>query len=76
MQRDFKNGVIQQWNGTLEHQQLLMFTGFGAIFSIFALKFMVDFLPLSWRPTAAEMTFVYALLLSGIPATARTMVPE
>ena len=52
----------------LLQQQLILLAGFGALFSLFFLKFLVDFLPARLRPSGAEMTFVYALLLCGIPA--------
>ncbi|MBI3831149.1 MAG: hypothetical protein HY291_16640 [Planctomycetes bacterium] len=55
-------------NESLNQQHLILIAGFGAIFSLFALKYAADFLPERLRPNPAEMTFVFALLLAGIPA--------
>jgi hypothetical protein len=64
--------VMASWsmptNG-LEPQHLLLVSGFGALLTLFGVKFMADFLPLRWRPSPAEMTFVFAMVLAGIPAT-------
>ncbi|MFH0938947.1 MAG: DUF6785 family protein [Planctomycetota bacterium] len=56
-------------NDNLLQQQLLLVSGFGAILSLFLLKFLVDFLPSRHRLNAAEMTFIYAMLIAGLPAT-------
>lgn len=54
----------------LRDQHLLLVGGFGAIFTLFALKLFADFLPEDRRPTGAEYTFIFALLLAGIPTAA------
>jgi len=53
----------------LNQQQLLLVSGFGAVFTLFVLKYVLDFFGEVWRPNPAEMTFIFALLLAGIPST-------
>ncbi|MFC1479412.1 hypothetical protein ACFL6F_02340 [Planctomycetota bacterium] len=49
-------------------QQLILLGGFGAIFTLFLLKLISDFFPFKRRPTPAEYTFVFAMLIVGIPS--------
>ncbi len=54
-------------NDSLTQQHLLMVAGFGALFTLFALKFGCDFFPEHMRPTAPEYAFVFALVLAAVP---------
>ncbi|HYF47763.1 MAG TPA: DUF6785 family protein [Planctomycetota bacterium] len=53
----------------LIQQQLILLTGFGALLTVFFVKFIADFFPHRRRLNAAELTFVFAMTLSAIPCT-------
>jgi hypothetical protein len=52
----------------VRNQQLILLGGFGAIFTIFLLKLICDFFPFKRRPTPAEYSFIFAMLIVGIPS--------